>query len=181
MDFAAKRLYASILVLAATPAEKRPAETATAAKVLSELHARAGIAAEKTYATAVIDQAHLLGGGSEPWLAFSSGGPGRPPPALELLRPAPEAEDDEWTLWQAFKKWTSPGQMLGYLTDGEIPDNELKELTKAVTVGVASTAIAGLKGAADLVSNVASFSFGKLLIALTVAGGGYYYFKSRKR
>lgn len=217
MDFATKRLYAAILVLAATPVAQRPAETATAAKVLADLRARSGTTADIAYGAAVArlvkslgaeakaakelaDQREAqgrkeeaqelreraaeltaLGGVAEPWIAFTSPGPGSPAPALELLRPAPEAEE-EMTVWLAFKKWTGPGQMIGLLMDGEVPDNELKELAKTVTVTIASAAVAGIvlvKNGVEAAAGAAG-GFGKFLIAGAAAFGGYKFF-TRKR
>lgn len=189
MDFATKRLYAAILVLAATPVAQRPAETATAAKVLADLRARSGTAADIAYGAAVsrlvksldAETVKALGGVAEPWIAFTSTGPGSPVPALELLRPAPEAEE-EMTVWLAFKKWTGPGQMIGLLMDGEVPDNELKELAKSLTVTVASAAVAGVVAVKDGVEFLAGAGggLGKFLLAGAAAFGGYKFF-TRKR
>ncbi|MBL8969138.1 MAG: hypothetical protein JNK56_01070, partial [Myxococcales bacterium] len=119
-----------------------------------------------------------LGGVAEPWIAFTSTGPGSPAPALELLRPAPAAE--EMTVWLAFKRWTSPGQMIGLLMDGEVPDNEVNELTQAVSVTVASSAVAGVVAVKDGVEFIGGGGLGKFLIALGLGFGGYKFF-TRKR
>ena len=176
MDFTEKRLAASILALASLRAEDHAAEAATASKVLGELHVRAGLDAELAYADAVADVAKAIGGGTEPWLAFTSLGPGHPPPAVELLRPPPDEKDAGW--WAAFKAWTGPGQMVARLLDGEVPDNELKQLSKIVTVGIAETAVAGLEGAAAAAGAV--FSFGKWALVFGGAAGGYYYWRKSK-
>lgn len=189
MDFATKRLYAAILVLAATPVAQRPAETATAAKVLADLRARSGTAADIAYGAAVsrlvksldADTVKALGGVAEPWIAFTSTGAGSSPPALELLRPAPEAKE-EMTVWLAFKKWTGPGQMIGLIMDGEVPSNELKELAKSVTVTIASAAVAGIvlvKNGVEFAAGAAG-GFGKFLLAGAAAFGSYKFF-TRKR
>lgn len=188
MDFVTKRLYASVLVLAATPVEARAAETASATKTLATLRARAGMAAKLKYGEAVSnlvtaigpEGVAALGGDSEPWIAFTSRGPGYPPPAVELAEPAPDAGEDENVVWYAFKRWTSPGQMIGYLVDGELPDNELKQLAETVTVTVASTAVAGISAIKGGIEAVANFSIGKLAIGLAVGVGGYLYFRRKK-
>lgn len=169
MDFTEKRLAMSILVLAALTPTQREAETATATKVLAELHDHAAAGAEKSYAVAVIEAAQALGGGSEPWLAFTSRGPGKPPPALELLRPPPETPDAEW--WAVFKAWIGPGQMYNLLVNGEMPDNGLNTATKTITLGVVNTAVAGAQALAGL-------SFSSLILVL---GGGFGAYKLWKR
>lgn len=178
MDFVEKRLAASILALASVPLAQRAAETATATKVLGELHDRAGISAEKAYAAAVIAAAKQQGGGVEPWLAFSSGGPGRPPPAIELLRPPPAEPDSGW--WLVFKQWTGPGQMYSILFEGELPANELTELANLVTQNVAAVAVAGAGLVVDTAKAAANLSIGKLAAGLAVVVGGVLYFKKRK-
>lgn len=178
MEFTEKRLAASILVLASLPPASRAAETATATKVLAELHARAAAVAEKGYANAVLDAVDALGDDvqPEPWLAFISAGPGRPPPAVELLRPPPAEPDAGW--WSVIKAWTSPGQMYALLFAGEMPPNELNALTKTVTLGVAEAAVAGVGAAAEAVGG--AWSFIKLLFAGLVVGGGYYLHKKKR-
>lgn len=179
MDFTEKRLAASILALTSLAAEERAAETATAAKVLGELHGRAGIAAEKAYAAAAIAMAKRLGGGTEPWIAFASAGPGLPPPAVELLKPPPDEPESGW--WQVFKQWTGPGQMYSILFEGELPANQLTDLANLVTQNVAAVAVAGAGLVVDTAKAAANLSIGKLAAGLAAIVGGYLYLKKNRK
>lgn len=61
-----------------------------------------------------------------PWVAFTYRGPGKPPPAVLLMKPA-EAQPGavQSALWEAFYNWTGPGWAYQILAENKVPTNGL--------------------------------------------------------
>lgn len=125
------QLAKNIAILAAIPVEARPQYQVLAVKTLSDLKENTGLIGLTEYSGKV---ATLMGQDPsrvEPWVAFLAGGPGKPPPAVALLRPPGDAPGAWVPFWQAFKDWTGPGQMIKILTGEGLPINGLLEAMEA--------------------------------------------------
>lgn len=154
------QLAKNIAVLSSVPVKSRAQYQVLAVKTLGDLKDHSGILGLAEYAGRLAKVINSDPQATEPWAAFRAGGPGKPPPAVALLRP-PEGAPGTWDqLYYVWENWIGPGQMYKILSGQGLPTNGLLDAMKAA-VGEAAE-VAG-----DLIKTVvfAALALGGLYLA----------------